>query len=102
MTKSTKTSNDKTLPEKLNDRIILTNIKLCSSFDIKDDTNRQHKYDLVYFNKCFSTFCSDSYIGKTARCLGECVVNHVHRGIKSRIVRHSSNADHETVNVENR
>ena len=38
--------------------IILTGTKLSPSFNIKDGTNKQHKHDLVYFSKCFSTTCS--------------------------------------------
>ena len=81
-------------------RIILTGTKLSSHFNIKDDTNKQHKHDLVYF-RCPSTDCTDSYIGETARCLSEGVMDHAGRDTKSHIIRHCLNSNHGTVNIEN-
>ena len=60
-------------------RIILTSTKLSSNFSIKDDINKQYKHDLVYFSRCLSTDCTDSYIGETARCLSEHVMDHAGR-----------------------
>ena len=51
---SIKTSTKKSLPDKHDVRIILTGTKLGFHFNIKDDTNKQHKHDLV----CFSRFRS--------------------------------------------
>ena len=39
------------MPEK-HVRIILGDTKLSSQFNIKDDTNKQHKHDVVYFSWC--------------------------------------------------
>ena len=75
LTKSIKTSTKKSLPEK-HVTIILTGTKLSSQFNIKDDTNKHHKHDLVYFSRCPSTDCTDSYIGETARHLSERVMDH--------------------------
>ena len=47
------------LPEKHDVRIISASTKLSSQFNIKDDTNKQHKYDLVYFSRCPFTTCTD-------------------------------------------
>ena len=60
--KSIKASTKKSLPEKHDVRIILTGTKLSLQFNIKDDTNKQHKHDLVYFIRCPSTNCTNSYI----------------------------------------
>ena len=57
------------MSEKHDVRIVLTGTKLSSQFNIKDDTNKQQKHDLVYFSRCPSTDCTDSYIGETARRL---------------------------------
>ena len=89
------------MPEKHDVRIILTGTKLSSQFNIKDDTNKQHKHDLVYFSRCPSTDCTDSYIGETARRLSERVMDHTGRDTKSHIVRHCLSCNHETVNIEN-
>ena len=97
---SIKTSPKKSLPEKHDVRIILTGTKLSSHFNITDDTNTQHKHDLVYFSRCPSTTCTDSYIGETARHLTERVVDHAGRDMKLHIIRHCLNSNHETVNIE--
>ena len=67
---------------------------------IKDDTNKQHKYDLDYFSRCPFTTCTDNYIRETTRRLNEHVVDNADRHMKSQIVRSSLNNDHETVNVK--
>ena len=89
------------MPDKHDVRTILTGTKLSSHFNIKDDTNKQHKQDLVYFSRCPSTDCTDSYIGETTRRLSERVMDHAGRDTKSHIVRHCSNSNHGTVNIEN-
>ena len=47
--KSRKTSTKKSLPENHDVRTILTDTKLSFQFNIKDDTNKQHKHDLCKF-----------------------------------------------------
>ena len=89
------------MPEKHDVRIILIGTKLSSQFNIKDDTNRQHKHDLVYFSRCPSTDFTDIYIGETARRLSERVMDHAGRDTESHIVKHRLNSNHETVNIEN-
>ena len=84
--KSLKASIKKSLPENHDVRVILTGIKLSSQFNIKDATNKQHKNDLVYFGRCPSTTCIDSYIGETARHLSERVVDQAGRDTKLHIV----------------
>ena len=84
------------MSEKHDVRIVLTCTKLSSQFNIKDDTNKQHKHDLVYFSRFPLTDCTDSYIGETARRLSERVMDHAGRDTKSHIVRHGLNSNHET------
>ena len=95
--KSTKASTKKSLSANHHVKIVLTSTKLSSQFNIKDDTNEQHKYDLVYFNRCPSTNFTGSYIGETARCLRERVVDHAGRDTKLYIGRHCLNSNHEAV-----
>ena len=52
----------KTLIDNHDVGIILTDIKWSFHFNIKDDWDKQYKHDLVYFSKCPSTTCADSYI----------------------------------------
>ena len=47
--KSRKASAKKSLPENHDVRIILTDTKLSFQFNIKDDTNKQHKHDVCKF-----------------------------------------------------
>ena len=96
-----KTSTKKSLSEKLDVKIIITGDKLSSQFNIKDDRNKQHKHSLVYFSRCSSTDCADSYIGKAGRHLSERVMDYAGRETNSHIVRHYLNSNHETVNIEN-
>ena len=98
--KSIKASIKKSLPENHDARIILTDTKLRSQFNIKDDTNKQHTHDLVYFSRCPSTNCTDNYKGEGARRLSERVVDNAGRDTKSHIVRHCLNSNHEKVNIE--
>ena len=74
----------------------MTGTKLSSQFNIKGDTNKQHKHDLVYFSRFPLTDCTDSYIGETARRLSERVMDHTGRDTKSHTVRHGLNSNHET------
>ena len=67
-------------------------VKLSSQFNIKDDTSKQHKLDLVYFSRCPSTDCTGSYIGETARRLSERVMDPAGRDTKLHIVRHCLNS----------
>ena len=67
---------------------------------MKDDTNKQHKHDLVCFGKCPFTTCTYSYIGETATHLSERVADHAGTDMKSHIVIHCPNSDHKTVNKE--
>ena len=95
--KSIKASTKKSLPDKHDVRIILTGTILSSHFNIKDDTNKQHKHDFVYFSRCPSTDCTDSYTGETARRLSERVMDHAGTDTKSHIVRHCLNSNPGTV-----
>ena len=67
-------------------RIILTETKLRSQFNIKDDANKEHKHDLVYYSRFPSTNCTDSNIEETVRRLGERVMDQAVRDTKSQIV----------------
>ena len=95
--KSIKISTKKSLPEKHDVRIILTGTKLSLQCNIKDDTNKQPKHDLVYFSRCSSMNCTDSYIGETARRLSERVMDHAGTDTKLSIARHCLNSNHEII-----
>ena len=96
-----KTSSKMSLPKKHNFSIILARIKINSQFNFKDDNNKQYKYDLVYFSRCPSLYCTYSYIGETTRRLNKRAMDHAGRDTKFHIIRHYLNSNHETVNIEN-
>ena len=89
------------MPEKHDARIILTGTKLSPQLNFKDDTNKQHKYDLGYFSRCPSTDCSDSYIGDTAKIRSGHVMDYAGIDTKLHIVRNCLNSNQETVIIEN-
>ena len=98
--KSIQASAKKPLPENHDVKIILTGTKLISQFSMKDDSNKQHKHDLLYFSRCPPTNCTDSYIGETARGLSERVMHHAGRDTKPHIIGHCLNSNYETVKIE--
>ena len=100
MIKSIKTLTKKSIPEKLDVRVILISTILSSQFNIKDDTNKKQKHDLVYFSRSPSTTCADSYIAETAMPPSERVGYHDGRVMKPHVVRHCLNSNHKTVNTE--
>ena len=97
--KSIKTTSRKALPENHDVRIVLTGTKLNSHFNIKDETNKQHKHDRVYLSSCPSSTCNDCYIGEKGRRLSERVLDHSGKDTKSHFLRHSFIAIHETVDI---
>ena len=97
--KSIKTTSRKALPENHHVRIVFTGTKLSSHFNIKDETNKQHKHDLVYLSSCPSSTCNNCYIGETGRRLSERVLDHSGKDTKSHVLRHSFTAKHETVDI---
>ena len=92
--KSIKTSTKKSLSDKHDVRVILKGTKLSSQSNMKDDTNKQHKHDLDYFSRCPSTDCTDIYIGETARCLSQRIMDHADRDTTSHIVSHCLCSNH--------
>ena len=60
--------------------------QLSSCFNIKDKTKFPHKHDLVYHAKCAEESCTDDYVGETARCISEYVLDHSERDENSHIL----------------
>ena len=97
--KSIKTTSRKALPENHHVRIVFTGTKLSSHFNIKDETNKQHKHDLVYLSSFPSSTCNNCYIGETGRRLSERVLDHSGKDTKSHVLKYSFTAKHETVDI---
>ena len=77
-------------------KIILTVTKLSLQFNIKYDTNKQHKHDLVYFSRCPFMDCTNSYVGEIARRPSERVMDHAGRDKTLHINRDGLNSNHKT------
>ena len=98
--KSIKNATKKTLPENHDVRVILTGKKLSSLFNIKDDTKKMHKHDLVYYGECPTPNCIDNYIGETGRRINERVIDHSGRDKKSHMLKHHFNMNHDNVDLD--
>ena len=73
---------------KFSSRVLLSNVKtsiaysgtmFCSKFQLKDQTKKDHKHDVVYYAECPGNQCIEDYTGKTGRRLTERVKDHWQR-----------------------
>ena len=69
--KAIKTSTKKSLPEKQDVKDYFNRYQYNFQININNDTNKQHKHDLVYFSKCISSNCADRCIAETVRQLSK-------------------------------
>ena len=72
--------------------------KLSTKFNIKDNTLKAHKHNVIYKASCPESMCNASYIGETARRLDQSVKEHGGKDNNSCIFRHSVYAGHVMVN----
>ena len=103
--KSIKMFTKKTLPDNHDVRIILTGTKFCFHFNIKDNTSKQDKHDLVSSRSVSPlgiwSGTSDSWLGEIGRRSSESVVDQAGGNAKSHILRHCLNSYHKTVSIGN-
>ena len=71
---------------------------LSTKFNIKDNTLKAHKHNVIYKASCPESTCNASYIGETARRLDQRVKEHGGKDNNSCIFRHSVDAGHVMVN----
>ena len=55
---------------------------LSSCLNIKYSTKLEHQYDLTYLTQCPKVNCNKKYLGETARCLQERVLDHAKKDTK--------------------
>ena len=72
---------------------------LSSQFNIKDDTSKQHKHDLVRPQNVLPV-TYDKQQPEIAHHPSEHVVDHAGSDTESHIVRHYLNSNHVTLNIE--
>ena len=75
-------------------------IKFSSKFQLKDQTKRDHQHDVVYYEKCLEEQCTEDYTGETGRRLIERVKDHSGKDSKSHLFKHSMEANHETLTLD--
>ena len=94
---------------KLSTRVLPCNAKTCAAYSgtklssksqLKDQTKKDHQHDLVYYERCPEEQCTEDYTGETGRRLIERVKDHSGKDSKSYLFKHSMEANHETVTLD--
>ena len=65
--KSVRKTIKRVLPSNIKVQVSFTGNKLSSCFSIKDKTNFEHRYDVIYLGTDPETICNDNYIGEAKR-----------------------------------
>ena len=87
-------------PDKRKAKLVYTGTKLGSNFNIKDITQKEHKYDLVYSVKCPEETCTETCNGETGRTLVEWIDEHRGKDKNSHVFQHSVHLNHALVTLD--
>ena len=86
---------------KFSSRVSPCNVKTCiayfgdkltsnsSKFQLKDQTKKDHRHDVVYYAKCPEKECTEGYTAETGKHLTEHVKHHSGKDLKSNLFKHS-------------
>ena len=96
--KSFKTTLHRSLPSKIETKVVYTGTKLGSNFQIKDKTKFNHKHDLVYYVKCPE--CQEDYIEEIGRRFHKRICDFNGKDSKSHMLKHSPENNHAQVSFE--
>ena len=96
--KSFKTTLHRSLPNNIQTKVVYTETKVGSHFQIKSKTKFDHKHDIVYYVKCPE--CQEDYIGKIGRRLHERICGHNQRDSQFHMLRHSLENNHKHISFE--
>ena len=99
--KNLKRTLQKTLPDKLQCRIVHTGSKLSKNFSLKDKVNKKHLSNFIYKHNCKNKKCKHNYVGETARRKVKRVEEHAGKDKKSHIFQHSRSTKHPRAKYEN-
>ena len=80
--------------------IAYSGTKLSSSFQLKDQTKKDHQHDVVYYAKCPEEQCTEGYTGETGRHLIERVKDHSGKDSKSHLFKHLVETNHKMVTLD--
>ena len=77
------------LPEGHTTKIVYSEKKLGSYFNIKNQTKIQHQNDLIYYIECPENDCTENYVGEIERRLQERVDQGRGEDDKSLVLKHT-------------
>ena len=76
------------LPCKVKACIAYSGTKLSSMFQLKDQTNKHHQHDVVYYRKCPKEQCTKDYAGEMGRRLIERVKDRSGNDLRFNLFKH--------------
>ena len=92
---------NKILPENIKAQTGFTGKRFSTCFKTNGRAKFEHQHNVIISGeKCSAENCRDNYVGKSARCIIERVKDHSGRDIKSLVLKHSSEKEHEEVMQE--
>ena len=98
--KSMNKFSSRVLPSNVKILTAYSGTKLSSKFQLKDQTKKDHQHDVVYYEKCPEEQCTENYTGETGRRLVERVKDHRGKDSKSHLFKHSMEAIHKTLTLD--
>ena len=88
------------LPDNVKTRVIYTDKKLGTKFQIKDKTKDQQKHYLIYYSNCSEQTCKEDYLEETGRRIIERSAGHSDKDKQSHLLRHALNSNHKRVGLK--
>ena len=70
---------------------------LFTKFPVKDKTDFQRKYNVVYYGKCPNDGYQDEYVEETKRCIVEKIKDHNNKDSSSNLLKHVPENGHTHV-----
>ena len=97
--KSMNKFSTRVLPCNVKTCTVYSGTKLSSKFQLKYQTKKDHKHDVVYYLKRPEEQCTEDYTGGTGRRLIERVKDHSGKDSKSHLFKHAMETNHRTVTL---
>ena len=94
LVKSLKRSITKLLPKTTQLEFEFTSSKLSTYFQIKDKTIFERNHDVVYLRTYPENNCLGNYVGESARCINERIIDHNGRDQNSHLLKSSCCKNH--------
>ena len=98
--KSINKFSSQVLPCKVKACIAYSGTKLSSRFQLKDQTNKDHQHDVIYYRKCPKEQCTKDYTGETGRRLIERVKDRSGNDLRFNLFKHSVKTKHNIATLD--